>query len=96
MDRDRQPERRRHPRTKISWPVLVEGGGHVFHTEAVNVSVRGAKLKATAPRILGTLTSLQFHPPGGQPVDLWAVVWRLDSDGTAFFFLEDLTLDLWR
>jgi hypothetical protein len=71
-------------------PFVVEGGGHVFHTEAVNVSVRGAKLRVTEPlTFLGTLAWLHFHPPGEHPLDLSAVAWRVDPDGLAFFFLED-------
>ncbi len=36
---------------------------------------------------------LHFHPPGQPPLDLSAVVWRLDPDGLAVFFLEDLEVN---
>jgi hypothetical protein len=93
MDSERQVERRQHPRTKIPWPVVVEGKGQVFHAQALNVGRRGAKVTATEPLAPGTPAWLHFHPPGEQPLDLSAVVWRVDPDGLAFFFLEDLAVD---
>ncbi len=93
MDREREPERRRHPRTKVGWPVVVEGGGQVVHAQALNISRRGAKVTAAEPLALATSVWLHFHPPGERPLDVSAVVWRVDPDGFAFFFLEDLTED---
>lgn len=93
LDSVRQPERRQHSRTKIPWPVVVEGSGQVFHAQALNISRRGAKVALTERLAPGTPAWLHFHRPDEPPLDLSAVVWRVDPDGLAFFFLEDLTVD---
>ena len=31
---------------------------------------------------------LHFDPPSGGPLDVHAIVWRRDPDGSAFFFIE--------
>ncbi len=31
---------------------------------------------------------LHFDPPDGGPLDVHAIVWRRDPDGSAFFFIE--------
>ncbi len=81
------PERRRHPRTEVSWPVVVETSSGVFLLETVNLGPHGAKVRATDRLNEGTSAMLHFHPPGVPPIDISAVVWRIDPDGLVFFFV---------
>ena len=87
------PDLRRHPRMKVSWPVLVRTNEQVFHVETVNVSARGAKVRLKEPLEVGTLAQLHFQPPDGRPRNLSAIVWRVDPDGLVFFFIDEMPLD---
>jgi hypothetical protein len=54
----------------------------------VNLSPFGAKLKLEDSTLRpGTAAQLRFMPPGGRPLDVQAIVWRIDPDGPAFFFI---------
>jgi PilZ domain len=86
--REREPDLRRHPRARVSWPVTVEVDDQRLQLEAVNLSPFGAKLKLEDSTLRpGTPALLRFLPPGGRPLDVQAIVWRIDSDGPAFFFI---------
>jgi hypothetical protein len=80
---------RHHPRTNVSWPVVVEAGKRLFLLQAVNLSARGAKVRPTEPLGEGSLARLHFHPPDGSSLDVEAIVWRVDLDGLAFCFTDD-------
>lgn len=88
--RNRPRERRRHPRTRIAWPVLVEEGRRRHQGRAVDISTQGAKV---APRIWlqsGTEVRLEFAPPDEEPFQVGALVWRVDDDGLAFLFARPI------
>ena len=86
--REREPDLRRHPRAKVSWPVTVEVGDQRFDLHTLNLSPFGAKVSlAEPPPELGMPAHLRFRPPGGPPLDVEAIVWRHDTDGLAFFFI---------
>jgi TATA-box binding protein (TBP) (component of TFIID and TFIIIB) len=38
----------------------------------------------------GTPVELQLHPPEGKPVQVSAVVWRVDPDSMALLFLKSI------
>jgi len=42
---EREPDLRRHPRARVSWPVTVEADDQRLHLETVNLGPFGAKLK---------------------------------------------------
>ncbi len=87
MTDERVADLRRHPRARVSWPVTVEAGGRRVQLQTVNLSPLGAKLKPADPLLqLGTEARLRFAPPSGDPLEVMAIVWRLDPDGPAFFF----------
>ena len=69
-------DRRRHPRTDVSWLVVVEA--------------RGAKVRPKERVDIGTPAQLRFRPPDGSPFNVPALVWRADSDGLAFLFMGDI------
>lgn len=91
-----QADRRRHSRVNVSWPVIVTVSSHVLNTEAVNVSVRGAKVRSNEVLGAGTLAQVYFRLPGDLTLNLSAIMWRTDSDGLAFFFMDDIPVDLER
>ena len=88
MIREHEPDLRRHPRAKVSWPVTVKAGDRSFDLETINLSPFGAKVRLEEPLFeLGTPAELHFEPPDGPPLDVHAIVWRRDPDGSAFFFI---------
>ncbi len=88
MIKEREPDLRRHPRARVSWPVTVEAGDRLLHLETMNLSPFGAKLRLDdSPLEPGTPAQLRFRSPDGPPLDVQAIVWRTDPDGPAFFFI---------
>ena len=86
--REQEPDLRRHPRARVSWPVTVEIGDERLQLETVNLGPFGAKLRLENPPLRpGTPAQLHFRPPDGHPLDAQAIVWRTDPDGPAFFFI---------
>jgi hypothetical protein len=85
-----RPERRRHPRTVASWPVVVEADGEVIRLETINLSPLGAKVSPTDRLREGASVVLHLHPPAVPAMDVSAVVWRVDPDGLVFFFVGGL------
>lgn len=78
---------RRHPRSNVSWPVIVQAGGRSFERRTVNLSPVGAKVVLDEPLSVGSSARLRFKPPQGRQLDVDAIVWRRDPDGSAFFFV---------
>lgn len=85
--RERRPELRRHPRAKVSWPVIIEAGTRHYHLQTLDLSPFGAKVRSEEPFDVGSEARLRFQPPEGRPLDVEAIVWRSDTDGAAFFFI---------
>lgn len=83
-------DRRRHPRTDVSWLVVVEAGKRRFLLQTVDISARGAKVRPKERIDIGTPAQLRFRPPDGSPFNVPALVWRADSDGLAFLFMGDI------
>jgi hypothetical protein len=81
-----QQDRRQHPRTRVSWPVVVEAGTSRYACQAVDISAHGAKVMTNARLKTGTAVRLEFVPPEGPPLRVGALVWRVDADGLAFLF----------
>ena len=68
---------------------MVESGDRRLDLETINLSPCGAKIRLDHPVFeLGTPAYLHFDPPYGGPLDVHAIVWRSDPDGSAFFFIE--------
>ena len=81
-------EHRRYTRVAATWPVTVRIGDRFLRLQAVNVCAHGIKvgLDDALPPV-GTSAHLRLEPPDSPPVDVDAIVWRADSDGSAFFFV---------
>ena len=71
-----------------TWPVTVSIGDQILRLQTVNLSAHGVKvgLDAALPPV-GTSAHLRLEPPDGPAVDVDAIVWRADDDGSAFFFV---------
>lgn len=81
-------ELRRRPRSRVSWPGIVEANSRRLLVETLDVGPFGAKVRLAERLEEGTLATLHLTPPGGRPVKVQTIVWRSDTDGPALFFLE--------
>ena len=87
--REREVDLRRHPRANVCWPVTVESGDWRLDLETINLSPCGVKIRLDRAIFeLGMPAYLHFDLPSGGPLDVHAIVWRRDPDGSAFFFIE--------
>lgn len=82
--------RRQHPRTRVSWPVVVETGTHRYPCELTDISNRGAKVMTREQLETGSVVRLQIVAPDGAPLRVGAVVRRIDADGVAFSFARSI------
>ena len=81
-------ESRRRPRTKVSWPVVVELDDRVLHGETIDVSQLGVKVRLRERLEDASLVTLHLNPLQGCPIDARAIVLRTDDDGPVFHFLK--------
>jgi hypothetical protein len=88
LNEQRQRNLRRHPRTRVNWPAILEAGTRVLQVEILNLSPWGAKVRLEDRWPDGTIARLHLTPPGGRPLEIQAMAWRTDADGSAFFFLK--------
>ena len=86
MRTPRQQDKRQHPRTRVSWPMIVQAGASRYLTSSVDISPFGAKVRTKARLKTGTPVRLEVVPPEGPPLRVGAMVWRVDPDGLAFLF----------
>jgi hypothetical protein len=71
-----------------TWPVTVRVGDRHLRLQTVNLSAHGVKVGPdVALPPVGTSAHLRLEPPDAPPVDVEAIVWRADDDGSAFFFV---------
>ena len=82
--------RRQHPRTRVSWPVVVETGTHRYPCELTDLSNRGAKVMTREQLETGSVVRLHIVAPDGAPLRVGAVVRRIDADGVAFSFARSI------
>ena len=81
-------ERRRHPRARGWWRVMVDIGGDPFHAMASDVSPFGAKVAIAERLSPGTRARLRLHRDESETVAVEALVWRSDPNGVVFFFWD--------
>jgi hypothetical protein len=86
MDTPRQQDRRQYPRTRVSWPIVVQAGASRYLTSSLDISPFGAKVRIKTHLKLGTSVQLEVMPSEGPPLRVGAMVWRVDRDGLAFLF----------
>ncbi len=78
---------RRHAREKVTWPVVVHDGIRYIPAEMLNLSACGAKLRLCEQLEPGAEVKFIARPPARPPYTMRAIVWRIDPDGAALFFL---------
>lgn len=82
-------ELRRHPRVRAAWRVaVVMPGGKTISRETIDVSPFGVKVRLDGGVGPGTPARLRLQPPDRRPLALDAIVWRADSDGPVFVFIN--------
>jgi len=85
---ERRADLRRYPRAKVSWPVVLEVGDRHFNLQTINLSPMGTKVAPVEASLeIGSSAKLRIRPPNGRTLDVNAIVWRSDRDGSAFFFI---------
>ena len=90
-------ERRPAPRADVELPVwIVDEKKRAWTGTCVQLSATGMKVRTTAQLRTGKTVRLVFKPPVGGPVDVVAIIVRLDEDGAAFWFLDVLNDDTQR
>jgi class 3 adenylate cyclase/tetratricopeptide (TPR) repeat protein len=87
-------ELRRHPRVRVSWPVLVDTGPQRLRLQTMDVSALAAKVLSDHAFEVGTSAMLRFERPGCDPVEMQGRVARTDTDGFVFAFDSAFTLNL--
>lgn len=95
METTPQPrEFRRRPRSRGSCPVTIEAGNRILHGETLNLGPCGAKLRLDERLQEGTAATLHLTLAEGRPMDVEAIVWRTDDDGSVLFFIKVTPADL--
>ena len=85
---ERRPDLRRYPRARVAWPVVLEVGDRRFDLQTVNLGPIGTKVgPVESPLEVGSRAKLRIRSPNGRTLDVSAMVWRSDRDGSAFFFI---------
>ena len=81
-------DRRKHPRIRAAWPVIVKVGTNRYLARSVDISTHGAKVRTNARLKTGATVQLELVPPDGSPLRVEALVWRVDTNGLALLFSQ--------
>lgn len=94
----RRPEKRRSGRARVTWPVrLAEYNGREHEGTLVEVGLSGMKARFRATFDADTVGRAIFTlPDGGAPIDVMAILIRVDADGQAFTFVRLDSMDVER
>jgi hypothetical protein len=63
-------------------------------SHSLDISTHGAKVKTKARLKTGPSVRPELVPPDGPPLQVEALVWRMDADGLAFLFSRGTSIDL--
>jgi len=66
----RQRNLRRHPRTRVNWPAILEAGTRVLQVEILKLNPWGAKVRVEDRLLEGTIARLHLTPPRGRLVEI--------------------------
>ena len=91
----KRAERRRGVRVGARFHVrVIEYGGRVSDATCVELAPLGMKARVEVPLAHGSAVKLNFAlPDGSQPIELVALVTRVDRDGVALSFVNPGTAD---
>jgi len=87
---ERRPEKRRSTRARLPIPVrLSEYNGREHQGTLIEVGLSGMKARFSASFDRDTIGRAIFTPPdGGAPIEVIAILVRIDPDGQAFTFVR--------
>jgi DNA-binding response OmpR family regulator len=87
---ERRPEKRRSARARVTLPArLSEYNGREHEGTLIEVGVSGMKARFAGSFDSDTIGRAIFTPPdGGPPIDVIAILVRVDPDGQAFTFVR--------
>jgi len=71
-------------------------GGKAITRETIDISPYGVKVRLDESPGIGTTARLRLQPPDRRPMSLTSTVWRADSDGPVFVFVNISGDDLQR
>ena len=85
-----RPEKRRSPRARLTVPIrLSEYNGLEHEGALLEVGLSGMKARFGASFETNTVGRAVFTPPdGGSPIEVIAILVRVDADGQAFTFVR--------
>jgi DNA-binding response OmpR family regulator len=82
-------ERRPAARAAVKLGVRIAASNGTMDGTCVEISSTGMKVRVSRRLRAGQAAKLEFTPPdGGAPIDVLALVVRVDSDAAAFWFLD--------
>ena len=91
---ERAPERRPAARAAVKLGVRIAASNGTLDGTCVEISSTGMKVRVSRRLRAGQAAKLEFTPPdGGAPIDVLALVVRVDADGAAFWFLDLMAHD---
>jgi hypothetical protein len=83
-----QRERRRRPRARVNWPRILSVGTRVLQVDLLDLASKGAKVHLPDRLEEGTAVRLRLQPPQGRPIEVEAIQWWTDEDGSTVFFID--------
>ncbi len=82
-------EKRRHPRIKVEWSVIVSKGDDFIEGEAKNIAFDGIAICCEEPLPLDEIVSISIEPDEQQSIVvsgkvIWSDVYGLDDQNTTY------------
>ena len=91
---ERLPERRPAARAAVKLGVRIAASNGTLDGTCLEISSTGMKVRVSRRLRAGQAAKLEFTPPdGGGPIDVLALVVRVDPDSAAFWFLDLMAHD---
>ena len=88
-------ERRPAARAALKLGVRIAASNGTLDGTCTEISSSGMKVRVGRRLRAGQAAKLEFTPPdGGPPIDVLALVVRVDTEGAAFWFLDLMTHDI--
>jgi len=82
-------ERRKHSRSKVTWPITVLTDDGIIEGETRDIAVNGVHICSEEPLRLNEAFHMSITPPDHQDVDvigkvIWSGLYGIDEENTAF------------
>jgi DNA-binding response OmpR family regulator len=91
---ERPPERRPAARAAVKFGVRIAASNGTLDGTCIEISSTGMKVRVSRRLRAGQAAKLEFTPPdGGVPIDVLALVVRVEADSAALWFLDLMAHD---